>query len=476
MVDLAQPVDLDDPGAQSFLEAVQGNIIKGQGRDHTAHIFLVFPPDAVAMREWIAGFAATRVTSARAQHEQTLAFRRKRDAGAPFVSLLLSAQGYTALGLDDRAPADPLFRAGLRRHNEVSPDPINDPPVATWEPGYREGVHAMVLLADDDRARLDALESTLVADVAALGMRSFVERGDKLLYNFGPPRGVLEIEHFGHQDGVSNPRMVVADIEEERAARGAQHWDPQAALDLVFVDEPGSGAHGSYMVFRKLEQNVRAFHEAKTGLARLLAIDVDGAATLMVGRHRDGTPVMPTTTLDPRADPNDFTYADDRPQDGVPARMCPFHAHIRRTNPRGDVPHYIGAPEAFERSMRIARRGITYGERPYLYNPDPSVLPSAGVGLLFMSFQANLRQFAIQQSGSDSDTFPFVSQGAFSGLETVIGQAADAANVRPQVFPYQDANGPAAVREMRMINFVKMMGGEYFFAPSLTFLRSLVRL
>jgi deferrochelatase/peroxidase EfeB len=126
--------------------------------------------------------------------------------------------------------------------------------------------------------------------------------------------------------------------------------------------------------------------------------------------------------------------------------------------------------------MRIARRGITYGERPYLYDPDPSVLPSAGVGLLFMSFQANLRQFAIQQGGSDSDTFPFQSAGAFSGLETVIGQATDAANVRPQVFPFQDANDPAAVREMRMINFVRMLGGEYFFAPSLTFLRSLVRL
>lgn len=35
MVKLNRILDLDDPGAESFLEGLQGNIIKGHGRDFT---------------------------------------------------------------------------------------------------------------------------------------------------------------------------------------------------------------------------------------------------------------------------------------------------------------------------------------------------------------------------------------------------------------------------------------------------------
>jgi deferrochelatase/peroxidase EfeB len=477
VTNLSEPIDFNDSQAQPFLADVQGNILKGHGRDHSAHLFLRFPADTRAVSAWLSELAAKRLTSAETQRRQAADFRRL-EAGAggpgePFAGFLLSIFGYVALGVpEDRQPTDPLFLAGMRNHNSVGSDPINDPPVTAWEPGYRDDIHAMLLLADDDRVRLDGLVSTYLAELYALGVTTFVERGDKLVYDFGPPRGVLEIEHFGHQDGVSNPRMVVADIAEEKDDRGALHWDPSAPLALVFLEEPRTGGHGSYMVFRKLEENVRAFHTARNSLAQLLGIDPDGAAGLMVGRHRNGTPVIPTTTVDPEADANDFNYADDRPEVGVPARMCPFHAHIRRTNPRGDVPHYIsGADDAFERRMRIARRGITYGDRPRLYDPAPSVQPEHGVGLLFMSLQSSLRQFAIQQSGSDSDTFPFNT--TFSGLESVIGQSEDPTNVRPQPFPFRDPADPQAVREFRMMNFVTMLGGEYFFAPSIGFLRQL---
>jgi hypothetical protein len=91
-----------------------------------------------------------------------------------------------------------------------------------------------------------------------------------------------------------------------------------------------------------------------------------------------------------------------------------------------------------------------------------------------MSVQSTLRQFAIQQSGSDDDQFPFVGANpAFSGLESVIGQAAPGAEVRPQPWPFRDPADPKATREFRMMKFVKMQGGEYFFAPSPVFLRSL---
>jgi deferrochelatase/peroxidase EfeB len=416
-MDLSGPIDLNNPEAATFLAGVQGNVIKSHGRDHTAHIFVRFASPASPSRQWISSFG---VTSAASQLMQTRNYRARGGAGEPFAGLLLSHSGYKALDIPaEQTPDNPLFVAGLAAHNTVSPDPINDPPQTAWEPPYRDPIHALVLLADDDRSRLDATLADRLGELHALGNSTHVERGDKLRYDFGPPRGLLAIEHFGHQDGISDPQMIAEDAAKEIQARGATRWDPTAGLDLVLVAEKGGpNGFGSYMVFRKLEQNVQAFVAAKNALADLLEIDVEGAAALMVGRHRDGRPVISTTTLQANADPNDFNFADDQPARGIPARMCPFHAHIRRTNPRGDLAKYVpGGTEIFERKMRIARRGITYGDRPRLYDTDPATLPKNGVGLLFMSAQADLRQFAIQQSGSDDDSFPFVGPPpAFSGL------------------------------------------------------------
>ena len=73
--------------------------------------------------------------------------------------------------------------------------------------------------------------------------------------------------------------------------------------------------------------------------------------------------------------------------------------------------------------MRIARRGIIFGERSHFYDPDPEKQPDTGVGLLFMSFRGNLRQFAAQQAGSDTDGFPYnfqLGNAAFTGADNVI--------------------------------------------------------
>ena len=51
--------------------------------------------------------------------------------------------------------------------------------------------------------------------------------------------------------------------------------------------------------------------------------------------------------------PNDFDFADDM----VPSR-CPFFAHIRKMNPRGDTKRLLGGTDKFERSHRLTRRGI----------------------------------------------------------------------------------------------------------------------
>lgn len=462
MADLAQPLDPAAADAAAFLDSVQGNILKSHGRDHTAHVFVRFNASQAAARGWCAELASGAVVSASVQEAQTRAWRADNESSALFLGLLLSADGYLALGVET-IPPDPLFAAGMQRHNEVSPDPINDTLPTAWEPGYAAGVDAMLLLAHDDRPTLDAALSDHLARLPSPGSQAFVERGDRTTFAFGV-HGKQDIEHFGHQDGISNPLMTLPEIEKERARRGARHWDPAASLSLVFIREPGQAAgFGSYMVFRKLEQNVRRFRSARAALAQALGCSEEEASGLIVGRRSDGTPLISTETPDVSADPNDFDYGSDSPAAPGPAGVCPFHAHIRRSNPRGDTVSYLGAPTTdFERGMRIVRRGVTYGARPDLGGVGEP--PEKDVGLLFMSFQANLRQFAIQQSGADSADFP--SDGA--GLEGLNGRTAEGGDPAPQSWP--TASGPIL---FSLGGFVTLKGGEYLFAPSLPFLKSL---
>lgn len=470
MIDIENPLDESSPDASAFLGSIQGNIIKGHGRDFTAHIIVKMSGTADAVRQWIVGFADSHVTTAGAGRRQTSVWKAAdaSSAGEPFAMFVLSPTGYRYLGFTDAQMPMPrsdmftgaihaeYFRRGMKGQASIPSPPgrnYNDPPSTAWAPEYREDIDAMILLADDDPGRLEQTTQAIVASLSGLFLVRTIERGKAQRAKF--PRGELVIEHFGFQDGVSQPVMIKADLDKEVAARGNSHWNPAAPLGLVLVDH--LGGYGSFMVFRKLEQNVAAFRAALDNAATAVGITPDLAGAMAVGRFKDGTPAVPTTVIAPDADPNDFHY--DQDPDGA---KCPFHAHIRKTNPRGDVPRIINpnnpAFVEFERMRRIARRGITYGERPDLATGagDP---PTSGVGLLFMCFQSNLDQFVIQQEGSDSNTF--VQPGV--GVDATIGQ-----NDAPIAQSWPSTAAPT----FTMANMVKMLGGEYFFAPSMAFLRN----
>jgi len=302
--------------------------------------------------------------------------------------------------------------------------------------------------------------AALTQELAPISEHLFVERGDQLTFDFGGNRNKVEIEHFGHQDGISQPRMVKKDIDDEIAARGGTHWNPGAPLELAFLPEPGQqDQFGSYLVFRKLGQNVKAFRQARDALAVMLGVGADDAAALAVGRYRDGRPVLPTTVVQPGADPNDFSFKSD-----PNAAVCPYQAHIRKTNPRGDLAAFVpGQTDDGERKLRILRRGITFGERPDLVPGSTLPPPETGVGLLFMCYAQRLIQFAIQQDGADGNDFVMTGVGA----DAVLGRNTTRL---AQQWPL---NGTPAAKAFLMSNFINMLGGEYFFAPSPAFLASL---
>src|SRR5262245_4173564 len=213
-VDLnSKEIDPHDPALATMLQNLQGNILKGHGRDHTVHLFLAFTPAGVDLRPKLGALAAKVVTSALKQRDQTDNFNATSTPAGPFGNIFLTATGYKKLGFSDAqinaAFPEPTgdfgelsnFKEGMKAHG----DELNDPNPATWEPGFSSGtIDAMILLADDDRAALTTLADQVSSDVAVFATVVNVERGDALRNANGDG-----IEHFGYLDGRSQPVYFV---------------------------------------------------------------------------------------------------------------------------------------------------------------------------------------------------------------------------------------------------------------------------
>ena len=444
---------------QKPLESLQGNILRGHGRDRAIYIFFQFKNGQEAdVKCWIKELATTeRITSAQRQLDAAKQYRRYNIRGHLFMNFFLSAKGYEylypkhkgKLSFDDEA-----FLCGMK----AAQHRLNDPPKNTWEPGYQHEIHAMALLAHDDEHSLRQAAAQLCGTVKAYTENCWSECG-KVMWN----QQDYAIEHFGYIDSRSQPLFFQSDIERESVRMGEKRvWDPGSGPDLVLVQDPygrnGSDS-GSYLVFRKLEQDVRAFKEYEQQFATTLGLtgdDVKRAGALVVGRFEDGTPVaLKGTPGQSDLVPNNFTYDTD-----PNGQKCPLQAHIRKVNPR-----QAGVP-------RIVRRGITYGKRDKEPHETPRLeeLPSEGVGLLFMCYQSNIaQQFEVLQYLANDPRAPGQQD---PGIDPIIGQPGGN-GVGQLKWPAQWDAPPDQHRSFDFHGFVTLKGGEYFFAPSIYFLKNI---
>ena len=493
-------IDPKDPSLKPILESLQGNILRGHGRDHTVHIFFTFTGSKEDNRR-ILKLLSSRVTSAAEQEKQREEYKRGK-ANQTFRNLFLTAKGYASLGFSSAElsiafpePAGPVqippqikFTNGMASHRAE----LSDPELSEWEPGYvnadgagtiPQRIDGMVLLANDDLTKLKNDEQAVRAVLASTASIEVTEYG---LAIFNESR-TQNLEHFGYVDGRSQPTFFKDQTDGEASKDGIDVWDPAEPLGLVLVPDhlvPSSevsNSFGSYFVFRKLEQNVRGFKSKEQELAAALNLtgdDAELAGAMAVGRFEDGTPVVQQNQnglVDPV--PNNFRFSTSDPN----GSKCPFHSHIRKMSPRGDSLSSGNIPassEAIERSHRIARRGITYGVRTVEPKDEPSLdqMPTRGVGLLFMCFQSDIdNQFGfMQRAWANNTQFSrplFGDAGAANtGLDPVIGQPTGAIP-SPQNWP--SPWGSANTQAFGFESFVTMLGGDFFFAPSVAFFRNL---
>jgi deferrochelatase/peroxidase EfeB len=303
-----------------LLDDLQGNILKPHGRDHVILIFFTIERGkARVARAWIRALAAEHVTSAHRQlceaddYREKKAAHKRRAPGKPFCTFLLSAAGYLALGRDLRPPSDSKFRAGMKRSRAR----LRDPAPSVWQEHYRGEIHGLVLLAHENRAALVRFATRIRRELRPFTEAVWVERGDQLR------RAGQAIEHFGYADGISQPLFLKGDIDKDKEDSGGNDtWDPSAPLRLVLARDPNgrtADAFGSYLVYRKLEQNVRRFMDREAAMTRALqhwSPEIHLAGALMIGRFQNGTsvrlqPMAARSLLDLR---NNFVYAiDPRP-------------------------------------------------------------------------------------------------------------------------------------------------------------------
>ena len=470
-------IRIDGPEFAAIAPELQANILKSHGRRHTAHVFFRFNDGKqTAAKLFLQNFARTDVTTA--QQQQLDTEHTRLDHKQRFVTtVMLSAAAYPFLGVQpNQRPADPRFAGGMKGSNAS----LLDPPVSTWDGPYQGTIHGMILVAlgETNRTNLDKRVLRIIKALRHQGLATVlgVEEGDGI-----PNHDNQDIEHFGYVDGISQPKFFL----EEVAATNRGNWDPLMPLSLVLAPDPAGSVEnsfGSYFVFRKLEQNVRGFKEREKQLAQELFNDDTSelAGAMVVGRFENGTPVTLSDndlsihgTPIPPADfgrINNFNYDSDNT-----GARCPFHAHIRKSTPRGDSRPLGGTLEG-EKNRMMARRGIIYGRR-YVHPNEASFdeMPTKNVGLLFMSFQRDLaEQFEfIQRQWVNDINFSHTDAltHTVTGRDPVIGQGPLANNMQRYATRYDD---PASIKAASAFGgFVTLKGGEYFFSPCMSFLRNL---
>lgn len=365
------------------------------------------------------------------------------------------------------------FQQGMKARGEILNDSGKNSP-EYWDSVWREErVHVWLGIYAETLSALETSYSHLVQIMDRThGARVLQAQEACAIYLQNKP---TPNEHFGYRDGFGNPDFKGAEREcvpgQGKLMKDGS-WDALATGEFLlgYADEAGElpvapiphllARNGTFMVYRKMHQNVGAFRNYLNEKGQLYPGGKGKLAAKFVGRWQDGTPLeLSPDGEDPQIvkDDNrntDFTYGKD-----LAGTRCPIGAHIRRANPRDA----FGFTGQLSNRRRIMRRGMPYGR----YVPDGELVNDQEErGIIFMALNASLfRQFEfVQQQWIDygNDAKQGNDKDLLTGNHTGKGRFVVQGTDDPKNPPFICAKLP---------NFVELRGGDYFFMPSLTALQ-----
>ena len=487
---------LESLSTTTILKEVQATIFEPHSRKFARYLFFNFiDADQSKIRDRLVGFISQITTGLQQFEEQQIPrsieplrsnqyeeFEAMEVSWQPCITLSLSATGCRKI-MNETHPnfpnTDPFIR-GMSDFNIRLQ--LGDEELKKWTDGKwdtynsspRSRIDLMVAIADHQKERLlkKTIATTDFFSHDGVCQLLFIEEGTQKYNALGQA-----IEPFGFRDGLSK----------------VPFWNKQKTELLphnrsIALDEK----LGSYLVFRKLEQDVTGFNSRIAQLVERLFPDIQKDTSIyqakkafveaqFMGRYKDGTPLVffdqpilengeaNTDQKDQieqfdRYDATDIQAIDYRSDEY--GHKCPFHAHIRKVNPRdAELINNHGQTygnQLKEFNIRIARRSIPYIER----SPHSDEIKE---GLLFLCYQADIAsQFQIiQQEWSNRQHFPNLE----AGIDPLTGKLPNQVLSSTWNLHWNDSE-----KETVKIDFqdlVKFKGGEYFYTPSISWLKQL---
>jgi Dyp-type peroxidase family len=444
---------------------VQGNILRGYKHMHfAAYLLCEFARPNDPPREFLRRLAAPedgdgwpRLMSAKPWH--------KKDDVHEALNVALTHRGVSNLGWDRWFAGERFedFKQGMYARAQR----LGDEDPQSWQEELQRDIDLLLVLYADDEDRREEKVRELEARLPGWGLTLTLCQLAATLRDGAGER--IKREHFGFRDGFSQPAIDLEGTRGHPSARKvrgegvlrvpwrAGMWRPLRLGEFLLGhrDEEGVTAggpdarapyhDGTFMVWRKLEQDVEAFdeHFARAGA------DGERLKAKAVGRWQDGTsleraPWGPPPHGPARGKPsNDFDYSRD-----MQGARCPIGAHVRRANPRAS----LGYGTERSRRHRIIRRGLPYSD-------------GDEKGLIFVCFNANItRQFELIQGSwlMEGDAFGLGSEEDF-----LLGRPRPGA-----IMTMQGGRGSRA----RFVGrgqrpFVLTRGGYYLLVPSISALK-----
>ena len=425
---------------------IQGNILVGFNKDHQTLLgFLI--GDNNKAKEWIK-LISNRISTLYEVYHFNKIFKSQRSrqkneptgVTATWINIAFSYNGMKNLVQDiDKLDEhlDDAFKEGLAKRSSILGDSIDESSIGNsknWVIGRDEmdGDHSvpdiLIIVASDSPSDLAKEVDQLINTAAQKNLTViYNETGHDLSYYSEDKRGK---EHFGFKDGISQPgiRGRLSDgikdfltprleltsennpFDIEYTSRGRplvaagefvlgyptqNEIYPRMVNPSKFI--PELLRNGSYLVFRRLRQDVDGFEnfinqETKRlqSIQAFADLNCEKLKALLVGRWPSGAPLA----LSPKNDDltlakdsdknNQFGYSDD--ENGY---KTPTFSHIRKVNPR-DLDTDIGDP-AKNLKKKILRRGIPFGiPRDFVNSNDMIMIEDYYFYLISLQLKSNL--------------------------------------------------------------------------------------